>query len=74
MKPLDLKIEHFRRLGYGVERRGEWLYIWGEVLDRWGYRAKEKMHVLVLHGNPTYRCIRESIRKHLHSKRNWSRL
>jgi hypothetical protein len=69
MKPLDLKIEWLRRIGYGVEQRGEALYIYVE-----GPSFRERVRnvpqarqwrALVLFGNPTYRRLREGLRAHL---------
>ncbi len=60
MKPLDLKIEWLRGRGFGVEQRGDWLYVWALVFE--GRRLK--MRALILPGNPTYRRLREGIRTH----------
>ena len=72
MKPLDLKIEHLQRLGFRVEQRGEWLYICAIVLERRKLPGQRMCHgsmelrwrVLVLHGNPSLRRIREGLQKY----------
>jgi hypothetical protein len=69
VKPLDLKIGWLHRLGYEAEDRGGWLYIWSYKTDRWGREVEDRMRVLMLVGNPTYRRIREGLRAHFHESR-----
>lgn len=60
MKPLDLKIEHLHERGFGAEQRGELFYIYAMVVEQRALRWR----VLILHGNPTYRRIREGLHAH----------
>ena len=69
MKPLDLKIDWLRSIGYGVEQRGDLLYIYGQDFVRLGSGAiitknSGRWRVWLLHGNPTYRRLREGLRAH----------
>lgn len=60
MKPLDLKIGWLRERGFGVEQRGELLYIYAQIVRQRAFWWR----VCILHGNPSYRRIRESLHAH----------
>jgi len=65
VKPLDLKIEWMRSTGVEVEQRGEAIYIWAK------HHKLGTRRVWIVFGNPTYRCLREGLRKHFFRWGGW---
>lgn len=63
MKPLDLKLEWIQQKGLRAEQHGDLVYIW----DVDGINKR----VLILHGNPTYRRLREGLRTWFRNRRWW---